>query len=596
MTVGNELKLVPVGELLSKKFFIPAYQRGYRWTERQVVELLDDLMEFHEAKNQDGDDPFYCLQPIVVKPRGDAWELVDGQQRLTTIYIILTHLNVLVQALGAARYELAYETRESSESFLDEIDVGREGENIDFFHMSQAKKAIDNWFRVHDAALQLSIVGMLVGSTAVGKKVKVIWYELDERESATDAFTRLNMGKIPLTNAELVKALLLRSSNFASVGSGAVSLLQNQIAQEWDAIERRLQDDAFWFFVSNDRTSSNRIELVLKLAARELDDSGILPGDKLKTFLQFNRKLSEGSADVLQEWLRIKQSFMTLEEWYEDRALFHLIGYLITHGVKVSDIFDISRESETKSHFRKALLERIYKRVFAGRTAAGPQSDALSEVLAELSYDDSRSRNSIKPILLLFNVASLLANPASNGRFRFDKFKEENWDLEHIRSVASERPDQTRKQREWLETLVDYISDEESAVDENERKLLARAEEFLEGDKIHDDAFAAFFEDVFAFYDPDGDEEVDNGIGNLTLLDSGTNRSYKNAVFPVKRARIIELDRSATFVPLCTKNAFLKYYSKRVNNMRVWASDDSEEHQKAMVEVLREFFNGKGVH
>jgi len=90
-------------------------------------------------------------------------------------------------------------------------------------------------------------------------------------------------------------------------------------------------------------------------------------------------------------------------------------------------------------------------------------------------------------------------------------------------------------------------------------------------------------------------EEVDNGIGNLTLLDSSTNRSYQNAVFPIKRKIIISLDKKATFVPLCTKNVFLKYYSKKVDKMMFWEGQDSLDYQKAMLDMLYGFFKARGV-
>ncbi|HGF7372278.1 TPA: DUF262 domain-containing protein, partial [Vibrio cholerae] len=87
-----ELELKPINDLLDLSFFIPAYQRGYRWSKRQVTELLNDVYEFCLNKNKTEQD-FYCLQPVVVKARGDQWELVDGQQRLTTILIILGYFN-----------------------------------------------------------------------------------------------------------------------------------------------------------------------------------------------------------------------------------------------------------------------------------------------------------------------------------------------------------------------------------------------------------------------------------------------------------------------------------------------------------------------
>lgn len=87
----NSISLKSINEILTFKFFIPSYQRGYRWTDRQVEDLLNDIYEFSKRPVKREED-IYCLQPVVVKDRERKWELIDGQQRLTTIYIILSFL------------------------------------------------------------------------------------------------------------------------------------------------------------------------------------------------------------------------------------------------------------------------------------------------------------------------------------------------------------------------------------------------------------------------------------------------------------------------------------------------------------------------
>ena len=99
----NKIELKSVSELLGMKFFIPSYQRGYRWTEQQVNDLLNDVNGFKPTKDELGFESWYCLQPLVVArmkendPRldneneddkKDWYEVIDGQQRLTTIFII----------------------------------------------------------------------------------------------------------------------------------------------------------------------------------------------------------------------------------------------------------------------------------------------------------------------------------------------------------------------------------------------------------------------------------------------------------------------------------------------------------------------------
>ena len=72
-----------------KQFVIPAYQRGYKWNRDDIFKLLEDLKVF-EKSNEDNNS-FYCLQNITIVPLSseDGWNVVDGQQRLTTLYILL---------------------------------------------------------------------------------------------------------------------------------------------------------------------------------------------------------------------------------------------------------------------------------------------------------------------------------------------------------------------------------------------------------------------------------------------------------------------------------------------------------------------------
>ena len=592
----NELTLKTINDLLTMSFFIPAYQRGYRWSARQVIELLEDVYEFCDRKIK-VDEDFYCLQPVVVKQRGEQWELVDGQQRLTTILLILGYFNSrFAEDFRKQLYTLEYETRPESREYLVSLDENKRDQNIDFHFIFEAYSNIRAWFK--DKVHRINDI-----ESVFLNKVKIIWYQLAEAENVTDVFTRLNMGKIPLVNAELVKALFLKSSNFSSAGQTVRHLQQLNIAQEWDAIEKRLQDDAFWYFVSNQPIASNRIEFVLALAARRLSSEGILEHDKLKVFLQFNKQLqnNDNEVDVVKEWLKIKQCFMTLEEWFNDKALFHLVGYLVSQKVAVETIFDLSETCKSKYAFRQNLIEQIFVKTFANKNLNDVSKALIEAELSELNYETDAKK--IRSILLLFNIASLLANPITNSRFQFNKYKQDNWDIEHIRSVASDMPRDKNKQIKWLENVVDYISDvntihiEERSTGNSETSHAIKkdATELVKTD-FNDQQFEAIYLRILSFYDPGGNNIVDNSIGNLTLLDRTTNRSYKNAVFPIKRSKIIALDKEATFVPLCTKNVFLKYYSKQVDKMLYWESKDSQDHQQAMIHSLYGIFCGEGVH
>ena len=609
----NALMLKPINDLLDKEFYIPAYQRGYRWTKRQVTDLLDDIKEFQQQveNSTNAKDKFYCLQPIVVKEHGDKWEIVDGQQRLTTIHIILTCLKEILPLVGKSRYQISYETRTDSSDFLANINEDQAEDNIDFFHIVEAKKAVDEWFK-DKGNYRIQLIQTLLNEDEIGKNVKVIWYELGEHENATEVFTRLNMGKIPLVNAELVKALFLKSSNFIDTNQSikeqnkSIRLEQVKISQEWDSIEKSLQDDAFWYFISNKNIKTNRIEFILQLRALEFKNSqNIIDNDKFKTFIQFNKWFDNNQLDISNEWLEVKKIFMTLEEWFNDRTLFHLIGYLVSQNISISEIFKLSSNSKGKKDFHQRLIKRILSLTFSVKInnvlSHRDLKNTIDNYLAELSYEISTT-NHLRQILLLFNIASLLNNPDSNARFQFEKFKLDQWDIEHIRSVSSEMPESKDKQEQWLEQVIEYISDNNTLTEPDllppndlaEAQLIKTQAINLCSISFTKDQFKDIYDRVIKLYDPNSNDEVDSSIGNLTLLDSSTNRSYKNAIFPIKRKRIIELDKQATYVPLCTKNVFLKYYSKNVDKMLYWETKDSEDYQEAMLDIMTDFFTETG--
>jgi hypothetical protein len=141
----NDLRLSADEE--PQRFFIAAYQRGYRWSPLQVTQLLDDLREFTKRRNPQPDE-FYCLQPLVLKAQNDgSYEVVDGQQRLTTLLLVLRHFNERLAAkYRQPLYSLAYETRPQLAEFLAQPVPNLAESNVDFFHIAQAIRAIEQWF------------------------------------------------------------------------------------------------------------------------------------------------------------------------------------------------------------------------------------------------------------------------------------------------------------------------------------------------------------------------------------------------------------------------------------------------------------------
>jgi len=589
--VAEKLKLKTIKEIIFedeekkvRNFYIPSYQRGYRWGKTQVEKLLDDILEFSFNKTN---DEFYPLQPIVVFKDNDKYELIDGQQRVTTIYIILKYLqnifikiedkqkelNSLKDIIGSCfgkmdslkekiseLRDIIYDTRKGSEDFLKKISEDIDNKNPDFYYMSNAYKTIKEWFIEKNINYELFLDTLL-------NDTKVIWYEIDPKDDKEkrDIFARLNIGKIELTNAELIRALLLNDIKDYKQ--------QIEIGYELDKIEYSLRDEIFWYFLE-EKDRDTKIDLIYELLADTYKKE--LHKEEQK---KFNKKLDEKYSFYLFEYVlnnkiktkevileEIKQYYRFLEEWFLDEGFYHKIGYLLTIQNKIKLLDFITKYKKfNKQYFRKYL------------------DDIIKEELKDIDIDDlkyGKDSSEIRKILLLFNIQTILDNENITYKFDFKKFKnrKNDDDIEHIRSQTD--PDITGKRRdEWIETIFKVFGKKEDKISE----ALNRYKDDNKFKKFHNRLSKRLGESKIF------DEDLKDSIGNLTLLDSRVNRSYGNSFFPIKRAIILNEDRRGTFIPLCTKNVFLKTYSSRISNPMDWDENDIKSHKEIIKKTIKQY-------
>jgi hypothetical protein len=502
---------------------------------------------------------------------------------LTTLLLILRHFNErMAEKYRQPPFTLAYETRPSLDDFLATPNEGAANNNVDFFHLYQAIQAIEDWFGKRESEVE-TIKSALLNNT------KVIWFELAESDNPVNAFTRLNVGKIPLTNDELIRALFLRRTGPDEKEATSAQL---RIAYEWDQLEKALQSDAFWYFLSNQpRKGQNRIGVIFDLVAHSEGMPAETENDAYGLFYAFNQRLKAAGATPENEWRQIKQTYLMLEEWFEDSVLYHMVGFLVSHGMPINEIRKLSLDC-TKSAFEQRLRGEIYRRVIGNELPNPPDEQAIgedvAERLAELTYGSKRQ--DIKSFLLLFNLATLLQNRRSNLRFQFDSFKSERWDIEHIRSATDDKPERHHERRDWVGNCLRYLGAQKA-----EAELCQKMEAFLKLSQVEatNELFDLLYEAVLRHFGEDTEGEAEQGIANLALLDEHTNRSYKNAVFAVKRHRLLALDQAGIFVPLCTRNVFLKCYSPQVDNVMFWSEADQQGYEDAITRALVNFFCGK---
>ncbi len=620
------------GKVISRtggSLFTEFAQRGYRWGKQEITELLDDVLQYYKL-TQDRENKvskFYCLQPIVVKSKTwknsdneslKGWELIDGQQRLTTILIILSYLEDIRQILNGDTkvYSIYFETREDCKDFFSRkaFKINVDDSNVDFFHISKGYEFIKEWFVKENHKVEV-----LNTFLKTEYNVSIIWYESKEEsqaideENSIDLFTRLNEGKIPLTDAELIKALLLQSDLYPNNEDKYVEQRLFEIASEWDQIEADLQDETMWLFI-NDITEqpSSKIEFIFNLLAEKWNQENaqilIHYNDKegkpkhfeylvFDKFLAQKRKEKKAnSLDPINDiWKEVKNIYSIFREWYEDHTLFHYIGYLLAiynnENKKEKFIKEAISLKLTKSDFINYLKKKIANEIYIKRKRDNSQEFKL---LNEIAYGEDN--NEIIKILLLFNVETLVQNKKENARFPFHLYKKEKiTSIEHIHPQNPNDIDVDQERSNiWLESHK--LSLETLLIDKKYLDHKDKIEKILEGvynllRAYNKDKFKIVFINILELYSEISnfnEDELKHTLSNLALVDKDTNSSLNNSFFDIKR-ELLKENKLGRYIPICTQRAFSKYYSKSPKEMIFWSSDDRKSYYAA-IESTYNFF------
>ncbi len=527
-----------INELKDYRFSIPDYQRGYRWTRDQITKLIDDI---------DGisGDEGYCLMPIIVrkksKDKDGEYEVVDGQQRLTTIDILLSENKL---------YEIG---QDSDYSALDEelkADVRRIVESDKY---SQKLKAIK------DKLLN---------------NCYFIWYEIeteDEKE-AIDTFNRVNAWKIPLKESELIKAYVL-----SGYGEG---LERREARDEWNALEHIMADPSFFDFFNlgnNDSESkyeSCHIERLVELWAPEnLNKTRVYP-----IFDHIMEKTIDGKK-LFNELKKLERDMYNL---YHDRKSYHLASYLLLKktGLSVKEVIEIYQKNPSAG-----LLEKVRESINDMES-----EEELKEYLSNLSY--GYQDKEIYNILTLFNILSALNDSSSPSFYPTVLHKKQNWSLEHIHA-RNERSLSKNEIRELIK-LLDWNKEGKEYADKKFNELLEN-----KGEELQETERNAFYLNIIS---PllsgakiKNNNEIDEGsydkdwyeysIGNLALLPKEENSALNNSTYIEKIIKIKNFGLSS-YIPRCTMDVFMKRYSEDRENRQVWMKKDGDDYMKKICSVI----------
>lgn len=550
--------LKSISELKDMTFHIPSYQRGYRWGKREIKALLEDICDFSQIQNQ---QEFYCLQPVVVQKDNTQYNVIDGQQRLTTIFLIIKFIQ------NKDFFTIKYQTRLNSAEFLKNIQNKNKGDakNIDFHHFVEAYSVIKDFFQNRN--LQEFLDTLL-------DKCKVLWYEIkDEKEE--DVFVQLNIGKIPLTQAENIKALFLSKND--ELDSRVLEKRADFLYKS--ELKVREERDFRYCVLSKideqDIVKDEQNKPVLKddISRIEVYLRAIVPYSKDKDYLFDYFYKSYKDKSLNQEWEKLHKAIRTLSGFASrgtqkiDREIFHYLGFLILNDERIENLYQQWQQCKDKETFAQNLFEKIKMKI------------SLYPPIEELTYNEKKDRGKLQSILLLFNLDFLIKEESSNKYFEFNRFVLEKWSLEHIYAQKSQSIKEAIKNKnneeiaKWLEEVLQYIQNEE---------LKKQIKKSLSKHNFKEKLFGDIDEDFI-------NDDILHKIQNLTLLDKDSNSKIGNHIFSQKRRKIKELADQDKLIPICTEKVFEKVFSTQKDNPNVFTQNDQNDYLEAIKSHLNKY-------
>lgn len=563
-------------------FNIPEYQRGYKWTVDNIVQLLEDLKGF----KQNSSDEFYCLQNITITKTNinghSCFNVIDGQQRLTTLFILISYIqrNMSNKVLSAESNILRYSIREETDKFLRESiltgdywnDVEYKPATKDQYYIAEVAKAVAEWFNINN-----------LEERTILDHLKLIVNKVESGEEET-VFASLNGGKVDLDGADLVRAILITRAakqkypslisektlhqianddinlniNIKVSSQGKINEFRVKLGIELDMMNNWWSDRmvrSYFEQLLPNRISQNKsfkyseypIDLLYYAFFEAYKDKLSTRGATDLDLRVFENGIDidgkEGN-DHFEFYIKVKEFHLTLVDWYNDDEIYNLLGYLMYNYKSASVSFAMLwkewKLSESKSDFKsklKCIIREQLALAFAGPDDSTDMSDKLILLRKSITNiaENWYTKDFIIRFLPLLDLIPEKKNVGNSVRTIFkrlnpDYFKCNQEDKEHVRS-------QTRQIEEEM----------------TEEDRLALEEENRHGI---------------------------NSIGNIVLLKAAINRSYGNVELVKKMDRIArEHIMNDTYIRPHTLNVFLsKLQSLKDNGISeesvFWSEED----------------------
>ncbi|WP_262152216.1 DUF262 domain-containing protein [Chryseobacterium foetidum] len=549
-------------------YHIASYQRGYKWgfDENGAVSILLSDLKSAFVKSLDSNKPIdYYLQYITLKKIDGTnyLEVIDGQQRLTTLSIMLSVLSYLTDVENIAKDRLDYAVRSNFfKNYIyqnDKIELLLACEwdrntgltiddeyfnNQDTYYIFGALKKCHSFFSEFDEDEQKRFYSFLLNQVQI--IVNVV-----EHVSSEKVFSNLNSNKIPLTEAELIKALFItkQARTTTDLQKKSFREIQEQrliLGRRWDEIENWVNDKmirSFYFGSFNDPMFG-----FLSLVAKNIED--ITFKEQTSHHELFNFFNHQNIAIIQKE---LYNTFWILKDWIKDPIIHNRLGYLFFYkGSKIS-ILDFVKyfKYKSKDSFYNKLLQKVLANIPIG---------------LDINYEDNPSE--IHKILLALNIFS------TNVKFDFYSYIKEKWTLEHIFPQTPEGKKNILTVSD-KENIIEMVNEDDK---EKVKRILKKKERNSEEKEIYTDALKR--------------SGYIHHLGNMCLLSNVDNILNGCGFYDEKRTKILKRIKNGGFIPSHTIEIFTKsIFDENPDDFTRWNKTNIDSHAQIIQDKISDLTN-----
>lgn len=598
-----------------KIYNIPEYQRGYKWSEQQVRQLLDDIYKFSLTRNE---HHFYCLQNITLFQNSDKnLNVVDGQQRLTTVTLLLAYLEVSNLVKG----KLNYAVREPSNRFIQnvidnesnfingvlaaedfETYLADQTDDIDYqdvYYMFTALRTIDSWFKNNFPTKDIEAFKVIVLN-----HVKLIVNKV-AHVSEQELFMNLNAGKVHLDGSDLIRAILitrvakqeLEDYDPANV-QDILKLNQRRTRIGWELDEMNnwwSKEEVKSYFQNFTKIQAGKKETIK--FDQELHPINLL----YKIWVETNGEMEITlhcfeKEEALAMYQSILKLHRILQDWFEDRKIYHYLGFLFAHSksFKINKVYKKWNAPNTArdKFVNEWCLKQLQTAVF-GREEEDKEDEGYSFWMEKIKdYNSKKPTNwyhsvIIQKVLILLDVIAHSEIKEKGIPLPFLKpryFKNSKEDKEHIFSGTPKELSELKKLSQPIVKLNEYIDLLNKGYED-----INRISHF----KYDDEEWSQLTEELQSqeleqFKQLIHTQRPINSLGNLVLLHLSINRGFGNDRYAKKRTEVIQNTVNGLYVRQHTVDVFVK--NTETENLNDWNLQDIEKNADNIYTSINEFF------